>query len=192
MNARVQAQKHAVVATNAQRVEQKQSQYLTFMLSGETFAIGILGIKEIIEYDTLTVVPMMPECIRGVINLRGSVLPVIDLCARFGRKSAPVNKRTCIVIVEVGTDNERQDVGVIVDAVNEVLDIPATDIEPAPPFGAKIRTVSSRAWARLAANSFVILDINHVLSIEQTDAIAAVETGALRGQRPSADRMHEY
>src|ERR1700683_2039063 len=116
MSARVQAQKHAVIAPNAQVVGQKPSQYLTFMLSGETFAIGILAIKEIIEYDTPTVVPMMPECIRGVINLRGSVVPVIDLCARFGRKSAPVNKRTCIVIVEVGTDGERQGVGVFVGA----------------------------------------------------------------------------
>ena len=180
MNARVQAQKHAVVTTNAQRVEQKQSQYLTFMLSGETFAIGILAIKEIIEYDTPTVVPMMPECIRGVINLRGSVVPVIDLCARFGRKSAPVNKRTCIVIVEVGTDNERQDVGVIVDAVNEVLEILATDIEPAPPFGAKIPTDFIEGMGKIDGKFVLLLDINHVLSIEQTDAIAAVE-GALAG-----------
>jgi purine-binding chemotaxis protein CheW len=179
MNAGVQAQKHALVTTNAQRVEHKQSQYLTFMLSGETFAIGILAIKEIIEYDTPTVVPMMPECIRGVINLRGSVVPVIDLCARFGRKSAPVNKRTCIVIVEVGTDNERQDVGVIVDAVNEVLDIPTTDIEPAPPFGAKIRTDFIEGMGKIGGKLVLVLDINHVLSFEQTDAIAAVETGAL-------------
>ena len=181
MNGTVQAQKRAAVATNAQRMEQKPSQYLTFMLSGETFAIGILAIKEIIEYDTITVVPMMPECIRGVINLRGSVLPVIDLCARFGRKSAPVNKRTCIVIVEVGTDNERQDVGVIVDAVNEVLDIPTTDIEPAPPFGAKIPTDFIEGMGKLGGKFVLILDIEHVLSIDEADAIAAVATGALAG-----------
>jgi purine-binding chemotaxis protein CheW len=179
MNAMVQAQKRALIAPNAHGVEQKQSQYLTFMLSGETFAIGILGIKEIIEYDTLTVVPMMPECIRGVINLRGSVVPVIDLCARFGRKSTPVNKRTCIVIVEVVADGERQDVGVIVDAVNEVLDIPATDIEPAPPFGAKIRNGFIEGMGKIGARFVVILDINHVVSIKQIDAIAVMETGAL-------------
>jgi purine-binding chemotaxis protein CheW len=179
MRARVQAQKHAVVAPNAQGVGQEPSQYLTFMLSGETFAIGILGIKEIIEYDTLTVVPMMPQCIRGVINLRGSVVPVIDLCARFGRKSAAVDKRTCIVIIEVEADGEHQDVGVIVDAVNEVLDIPATDIEPAPSFGAKIDTSFIAGMGKIGGRFVVILDINRVLFIEQSGAIAAVETGAL-------------
>jgi len=189
MSARVQAQKHAVIAPNAQVVGQKPSQYLTFVLSGETFAIGILGIKEIIEYDTLTVVPMMPECIRGVINLRGSVVPVIDLCARFGRKSAPVDKRTCIVIVEVEADGERQDVGVIVDAVNEVLDIPATDIEPAPPFGANIDTRFIEGMGNIGGRFVVILDTNHVLSIEQTDAIGAVERVVLADLRPFADRM---
>jgi purine-binding chemotaxis protein CheW len=109
--------------------------------------------------------------------LRRSVVPVIDLCARLGRKSTPVDKRTCIVIVEVGTDYERQDVGVIVDTVNEVLDIPGTDIEPAPPFGAKIRTDFIEGMGKIGGRFVVILDINHVLSIEQTDAIAAVATG---------------
>ena len=189
MNAGAQAQKHVVIAPNARWVEPRRSQYLTFMLSEEMFAIGILGIKEIIEYDTLTVVPMMPACIRGVINLRGSVVPVIDLSARFGRKSAPVNKRTCIVIVEVGAANERQDVGVIVDAVNEVLDIPATDIEPAPPFGAKIRADFIEGMGKMGDRFVVILDINHVLSIEQADAIAAVETGAPAEPASAADRM---
>jgi purine-binding chemotaxis protein CheW len=179
MSARVQAQKHAVIAPNVQSVGQKPSQYLTFMLSGETFAVAILGIKEIIEYDTLTVVPMMPRSIRGVINLRGSVVPVIDLCARFGRRSAAVDKRTCIVIMEAEADGEYQDVGVIVDAVNEVLDIPATDIEPAPPFGAKIDTRFIEGMGKIGGRFVVILDINHALSIEQSDAIAAVEIGAL-------------
>jgi purine-binding chemotaxis protein CheW len=178
-NARVQVQKkHAVDTPNAQRVEQTRSQYLTFMISGETFAIGILAVKEIIEYDTLTVVPMMPECIRGVINLRGSVLPVIDLCSRFARSSTAVTKRTCIVIVEVGADNERQDVGVIVDAVNEVLDIPAADIEPAPQFGARIRADFIEGMGKVGGKFVLILDINQVLSIEQIDAFTASVTGA--------------
>jgi purine-binding chemotaxis protein CheW len=132
---------------------------------------------------------MMPECIRGVINVRGSVVPVIDLSARFGRSLAPVSKRTCIVIVEVGAASERQDVGIIVDAVNQVLDIPATDIEPAPPFGAKIRTDFIEGMAKIGGRFVVILDINHVLSIEQTEAIAAVEPGAPAAPASSADRM---
>ena len=82
-------------------------QYLTFLLDSETFAVGILNIKEIIEYGQLTTVPMMPEFVRGVINLRGSVVPVIDLQVRFGRESTEVNKRTCIVIVEVNVRDER-------------------------------------------------------------------------------------
>ncbi len=98
-----------------------------------------MGIKEIIEYGSLTTVPMMPGFIRGVINLRGAVVPVVDLSARFGRKSSEVTRRSCIVVLEVETDGEQQDVGVVVDSVSEVLAIPASEIEPPPSFGAKIR-----------------------------------------------------
>src|SRR5882757_11316013 len=115
-------------------------QYLTFMLAGEVFAIGILAIKEIIEYASLTTVPMMPEYVRGVINLRGAVVPVLDLSVRFGKPASPVTKRTCIVIIEISTAGQRQDVGVVVDAVDSVLDIPPDQIEPPPAFGARIST----------------------------------------------------
>src|SRR5579884_3019686 len=113
--------------------EQSQ-QYLTFVLAGETFAMGILAIKEIIEYADLTEVPMMPQYVRGVINLRGSVVPVIDLSVRFGKPASPVTKRTCIVIIEIVAGGERQVLGVMVDAVNAVLDIPPAEIEPPPTF----------------------------------------------------------
>ena len=106
--------------------EQTQ-QYLTFVLAGEVFAMGILAIKEIIEYADLTEVPMMPDYVRGVINLRGAVVPVIDLSVRFGKASSPVTKRTCIVIIEIVARGERHVFGVVVDAVNAVLDIPAAD-----------------------------------------------------------------
>ena len=127
------------VAAVAAPVEQKQ--YLTFMLGGEMFSIGILCIREIIWYSNLTEVPMMPSCIRGVINLRGAVVPVMDLSSRFGKPTTPVTKSTCIIIVEVQTENEgeRQSMGVVVDSVQAVLEIAASDIEPAPSFGAKIR-----------------------------------------------------
>src|SRR6185437_1284225 len=118
----------------------QSQQYLTFVLSGEVFAIGILAIKEIIEYSNPTRVPMMPEYLRGVINLRGLVVPVIDLAVRFGKPPSPVTKRTCIVIVEIDLDGERYDIGAMVDAVNAVVDIPAGEIEPPPAFGARIRT----------------------------------------------------
>jgi purine-binding chemotaxis protein CheW len=152
-------------------------QYLTFMLNGETFAIGILAIKEIIEFGGVTPVPMMPPTIRGVINLRGAVVPVLDLAVRFGRPAAAVTKRTCIVIVELaGTDGQLV-IGVLVDAVNAVLDIPASEIEPAPSFGARIRTEFIAGMGKVQGKFVIVLDVANVLS--------SVELGALDG---AADR----
>src|SRR5512137_1231888 len=105
----------------AVKADDSPSQYLTFTLGGEMFAVGILNVKEIIEYGHLTEIPMMPAFIRGVINLRGSVVPVIDLSARFGGKATEIARRTCIVIVEVQQDEGRHDIGIMVDAVSEVL-----------------------------------------------------------------------
>ncbi|MDA8382392.1 MAG: chemotaxis protein CheW [Betaproteobacteria bacterium] len=105
----------------------EQHQYLTFELAGEPFAIGILAIREIIEFGGLTTVPMMPEFIRGVINLRGSVVPVLDLAARFGRPHSTITRRSCIVILESHFEDNSQDIGVIVDTVQEVLEIPSAD-----------------------------------------------------------------
>jgi purine-binding chemotaxis protein CheW len=100
-------------------------QYLTFTLGSEMFAVGILNVKEIIEYGNLTEIPMMPAFIRGVINLRGAVVPVVDLAARFGGKISEVQRRTCIVIVEVTQEDAKHDIGIMVDAVSEVLEIQA-------------------------------------------------------------------
>jgi len=158
----------------------EQSQYLTFLLGGETFAIGILAIKEIIEFNQLTTVPMMPRFVRGVINLRGAVVPVIDLAARFGRGATTESKRTCIVIVEMESAGERQVVGVLVDAVNEVLDIPAADIEPAPSFGARVRSDFIAGMGKVKGKFVIILSVDHVLSVEEAGALA--ETGAPHGE----------
>jgi purine-binding chemotaxis protein CheW len=157
-------------------VEQKQ--YLTFMLGGEMFAIGILGIKEIIEYAGLTEVPMMPECIRGVINLRGAVVPVLDLSVRFGKQSTSVTKRTCIVIVEVGSDDGRQDMGIVVDAVNAVLEIPSSEIEPPPTFGAKIRTDFIEGMGKVQGRFVILLNVDQVLSTDEIGALAQVHDQA--------------
>ncbi|MGV8891587.1 MAG: chemotaxis protein CheW [Burkholderiaceae bacterium] len=170
------------VAVQAQvKAEAEQKQYLTFMLSGEMFAIDILGIKEIIQYDGLTEVPMMPQCIRGVINLRGAVVPVMDLSVRFGKPASAVTRRTCIVIVEIETEdaNEsaRQDVavvGVVVDAVNAVLEIPSSEIEPAPAFGARIRTDFIEGMGKVNSKFVILLNVNRVLSIEEIGALAQV------------------
>ena len=163
MNAIVQAGQHAEVAGG----EEGQSQYLTFMLGGEMFAIPILNIKEIIEYGHLTTVPMMPASIRGVINLRGSVVPVVDMAVRFGRKAGDVTRRTCIVIIEIESEGEKQDVGVVVDTVNEVLEIPDTEVEQTPSFGAKIRADFIHGMGKINGNFVIILAVNHVLSIDE-------------------------
>lgn len=170
MNDLSHASLRAIGAANtAERAE--PSQYLTFMLGGEVFAIGILSIKEIIEYHDLTIVPMMPAAIRGVINLRGAVVPVMDLQARFGRESAPVTKRTCIVIVEVDEgDLGRQIVGVVVDAVNEVLEIAPSDIEPAPAFGAGVRTDFIAGVGKVRGRFVILLAVGRVLSLDTLES----------------------
>lgn len=143
-------------------------QYLTFLLSCEMFAIPILNIKEIIEFGSLTEVPMMPGFIRGVINLRGSVVPVVDLAVRFGRSKTEVSRRTCIVIIEVeGSDETRQDIGVMVDSVSEVLEIPNSEIEPTPAFGAKIRVDFIKGMGKIAGKFVIILNADKVLSVDE-------------------------
>ena len=151
----------------AVKVDEAPSQYLTFALGGEMFAVGILNVKEIIEYGHLTEIPMMPAFIRGVINLRGSVVPVIDLSARFGGKTTAVSRRTCIVIVEVSDGDLRHDIGIMVDAVSEVLDIPGSEIEPPPSFGAKIRADFIFGMGKVDGKFVIILNIDKVLSVEE-------------------------
>jgi len=148
-----------------------QRQYLTFMLGGEVFAIGILRIKEIIEHGQLTEVPRMPDFIRGVINLRGAVVPVIDLGSRFGKQACTVSRRTCIVIIEAIFEAEQHVVGVMVDAVNEVLDIAPNEIEPAPSFGAKIRADFIRGMGKVDGKVVIILDVDHVLSMVEMSSL---------------------
>ena len=169
MTALIKSRGNAVAAPPAAA---EATQYLTFMLSGEVFAIGILGIKEIIEFGGLTSVPMMPDCIRGVINLRGAVVPVMDLAARFGRPGSEITKRTCIVIVETEHEGEQQVVGVMVDAVNAVLEIAAADIEPAPAFGARVRSDFIAGMGKVNGKFVILLATEHVLSTVEIGAMA--------------------
>lgn len=172
MGAVVETQKTAVAVT------EEQSQYLTFLLGGEMFAIGILHIKEIIEYGHLTTVPMMPEFIRGVINLRGAVVPVVDLSTRFGRQSTELTRKTCIVIIEVQTGEEKQDIGIVVDAVSEVLEIPASEIEPAPSFGAKIRADFIAGMGKVDGKFVILLNVDRVLSVDEMAVLGNMAGGA--------------
>ena len=144
-------------------------QYLTFMLGAEVFAIEILSIREIIEHAPLTQVPMMPEYVGGVINLRGAVVPVVDLAVRFGRAASAVSKRTCIVIIEVHSGEERQQVGLLVDAVNAVLEIAPAQIEPPPAFGARVRTDFIRGMGKVDSKFIILLNVTDLLKGEELD-----------------------
>jgi purine-binding chemotaxis protein CheW len=169
----------ALPTTPAQERPLQTSQYLTFALGGEMFAVGILNVKEIIEYGNLTQIPLMPSFIRGVINLRGSVVPVIDLAARFGGQASTPGRRSCIVIVEVsGDDGVRHDIGVLVDAVSEVLDIPPAEIEPPPSFGAKIRADFIFGMGKIGGKFVIILSIDKVLSVEEIAELTSSATDA--------------
>jgi purine-binding chemotaxis protein CheW len=169
----VQRKGQAVAAA----VEGAPEQHLTFLLHGEMFAVGILNVKEIIQYGMLTEIPMMPGFIRGVINLRGAVVPVIDLSCRFGNQITEVSKRTCIVIVEIEDGDFKHDIGIMVDAVSEVIEIPASEIEPPPPFGAKIRADFIHGMGKVAGKFVIILNIVKVLSVDEIALLTKVENG---------------
>ncbi|MCG5500937.1 chemotaxis protein CheW [Ectothiorhodospira lacustris] len=150
-------------------------QYLSFMLKGDTYAIGILHIKEIIEYDKVTSVPMVPDFIRGVINLRGAVVPVIDLARRFGKNASQINRRTCIVLVELTDAQEETHVlGLVVDAVNEVLEITDADVLAPPTFGARIRTDFIQGMGRVGEDFVIILRLDQILSSEEMQLLSQV------------------
>jgi len=152
----------------------EQQQFLTFSLGEEMFAIGILSIREILEYGQLTEVPMTPPFIRGVINLRGAVVPVIDLAVRFGRQPGAITKRTCIVIIETESAGQTHQMGVVVDAVSEVLEIPRSDIEPPPEFGARIRIDFISGMGKVNGKFVVMLDVNRILSLEEIAVVTAM------------------
>lgn len=174
----------------AVKVDETPSQYLTFSLGGEMFAVGILNIKEIIEYGSVTEIPMVPPFIRGVINLRGAVVPVIDLASRFGGKRSEISRRTCIVIIELAENDERQDIGVVVDAVSEVLEIPATEIEPPPSFGARIRADFIKGMGKVNGKFVILLEVDKVLSVDEIASLSQLGneggTDVSTGGAPSA------
>ncbi len=174
---------NAIVPSSAARQEpprQETAQYLTFALGDEIYAIGILSIKEIIEFGGITNVPMMPPAIRGVINLRGAVVPVMDLAQRFGRPSSPITKKTCIVIVEQESEGEQHVIGVVVDSVHAVQDIAGTDIEPAPSFGLRIAPDFVAGMGKVDGRFVIVLAMGAVLSVVD---LAALGSGAESAQR---------
>ena len=141
-------------------------QHLSFRVRQARYALPIELVREIIEYGQITTVPMMPSCIHGVINLRGNVVPVLDLAARLGNELTMPGKRTCIVIIELELNELQQRIGLVVDAVDAVLDIDAADVETAPTFGAGIRTDFIAGMARDERGFTIMLDVRRVLSLE--------------------------
>ena len=142
----------------------KEGKYLTFTLAGEEYGFGILTIKEIIGMLPITSVPQTPEFVKGVINLRGKVIPVMDLRLRFGMPSIDYSERTCIIVVEISGQAGTILVGIVVDAVSEVLNIKGDDIEKTPTFGAKLNTDYILGMAKMEGGVKILLDIDQVLS----------------------------
>lgn len=151
------------------------SQFLTFEVSREIYGINILRVKEIIDYGSVTQVPMVSGFIAGVINLRGSVVPIIDLALRFSKKPSEKTKRSGIVIVELLSEDKTTEIGVTIDLVNEVVDIPVNEIEPAPSFGTKIRSDFISGMGKTKQGLLVLLDTQAILSIEELSAMECKE-----------------
>ena len=149
-------------------------QYLTFLLSSEEYAVDVLSVKEIIEYGDVTTVPGTPAHVRGVINLRGSVVPVVDLAIKLGREPSPLSRRSCIVIVETGSAGERAVTGVVADAVNQVIEFAPGDIEPPPVFGTGVRLLYLDGIAKTSGSFVLVLNMGNLLS-ESAQALGVTE-----------------
>jgi purine-binding chemotaxis protein CheW len=153
----------------------RAGKYLTFTLAGEEYGIGILKIKEIIGMMSVTAVPKTPDFVKGVINLRGKVIPVIDLRMRFGLEASDYTERTCIVVVEISSGANDILIGLVVDSVSEVLNIKSGDIEDTPAFGAKVQTGVILGMAKMEGGVKILLDIDKVIG---SDTLAFLEEAA--------------
>jgi len=149
----------------------KEGKYLTFTLTEEEYGIGILKIKEIIGMLPITSVPQTPDFVKGVINLRGKVIPVMDLRLRFGMMSIDYTERTCIIVVEIAGQTGTILVGIVVDAVSEVLNIKGDDIEKTPTFGTKLNTEYILGMAKMEGGVKILLDIDQVLSSDELSTL---------------------
>jgi purine-binding chemotaxis protein CheW len=146
---------------------------VTFILGGDLFGIEIRFIREIIEFEGITRVPMMPSFVRGIINLRGAVVPVIDLSVRFGREPTEVGLSTCVAILSLpGDDGRYSEVGVLLDAVCEVLEIPNKAIDPTPSFGANIQGDFIQGIATINTKFAILLDVHRAMSVADLSAMA--------------------
>lgn len=161
-------------------------QYVTFRLAGELYGINVLGIREIVEYEEPTPVPMTPEWVQGVLNIRGSVVPVIDLAGKFGFEGVVLGRRSCIIVVELEEDEETSVMGFVVDGVSEVVDLEADEISEPPVFGTPVHVAYLLGVGRISERFTLLLDIWRVLTEEELLQVAALreEGQAAIGQEP--------
>jgi purine-binding chemotaxis protein CheW len=163
------------------QLPQSTVQYLTFMTAGEEYAISIVKVSEIVEYEAVTTVPNTPIWIRGVTNLRGRVVPVVDLAVKFGMPASGISRFSCIIITEVMFQGEPLTMGVLADSVNQVMDLSADEIEATPPFGTRIKTEYLLGMGALGKKFCLILDIDKVLSADELLAV----TESVADERPA-------
>lgn len=159
------------------------SQYLSFRLGEEEYAVPILRVKEIIQYTPVTRVPGMPPAVLGVINLRGKVVTVVSPALKFGLPPRPITRWTCIVIAEAELEGERADVGLLVDSVSQVMDLTSEDMEPAPSFGTRVRAEYLQGLGRTEGGFVLLLELGKLLSPEELLAAAQPE-GAPEAAEP--------
>ena len=150
-------------------------QFLTFKLSDEIFGVDISKVREVLDFTTVTKVPQTPEFMRGVINLRGSVVPVVDLRLKFGMTKTEKSVNTCIIIVEVNVDQETTILGCLADSVQEVMDLEPNQIEPAPKIGTRLRTDFIKGMGKRKENFVILLEIDKVFSGEELSQVQAAQ-----------------
>lgn len=153
----------AVLQTAVRTAASKEGKYLTFALANEEYGLEILKVREIIGYMDITAVPQLPGYVKGVINLRGQVIPVIDLRTKFGMSAADVTEETCIIVVETSQAGRKFNTGIVVDRVCEVLDIDGENIEETPQFGADVQTDFILGIGKIGESVKILLDIDKVL-----------------------------
>ena len=149
----------------------REGKYLTFILAGEEYGIGILKVKEIIGIMAITTVPQTPAYMKGVINLRGKVIPIVDLRVKFGMEAIGYTEKTCIIVVEITSGGQKVMIGILVDSVSEVLNIKGGDIEDAPNFGSRLNTNYILGMAKTGGRVKILLEIDRVLSAEEMGAL---------------------
>jgi purine-binding chemotaxis protein CheW len=152
-------------------------QYLTFLLDKEIFALDVAKVREILEFTTITKVPKTPDYMRGVINLRGSVVPVVDMRLKFGMGKTVKSLNTCIVVVEILLDGEITIIGILTDSVQEVFELEPIDIEAPPKIGTQLKTEFIKGMGKRDDYFIIILDIDKVFSIEELDAALDISRG---------------